>query len=194
MALPQSYRWSDNADGGANLYQNYACVAAIKADGTTKLKWWQKEFHSKAASVAQAKRFIERWIRARNSSRAYECVQWRRRYAKVAAPQPLARRQARLLEYNKLLQPNSLELSYRVIKVDAVPDDFESIADVGQSLQRFAKSSCLNVATKSAACSARPARDRQRRARASCDPFSMGDVGPGPGSTQSEGKCTYARR
>ena len=151
MALPQSYRWSDNADGGANLYQNYACVAAIKADGTTKLKWWQKEFHSKAASVAQAKRFIERWINARNSPRAYECARWRNRYAKAAAPPP-ARRQGSALDYNRLLQPTSSAISTRAIMVDAMPDDFESIADVGQPLQRFAKSSGLNVTA--------PARDR----------------------------------
>ena len=144
MALPQSYRWSDNANGGANLYQNYACVAAIKADGTTKLKWWQKEFHSKAASVAQAKRFIERWINARNSPRAYECARWRSRYAKAATPPP-ARRQGSALDYNKLLQSNSSALSTRLIKVDAMPDDFEAIADVGQPLQRFAKSPGLNV-------------------------------------------------
>ena len=147
MALPQSYRWSDNADGGANLYQNYACVAAIKADGTTKLKWWQKEFHSKAASVAQAKRFIERWINARNSPRAYECARWRSRFAKAAAPPP-ARRQGSALDYNRLLQPTSSAISTRVIMVDAMPDDFESIADVGQPLQRFAKSSGLNVTAK----------------------------------------------
>lgn len=147
MALPQSYRWSDNADGGANLYQNYACVAAIKADGTTKLKWWQKEFHSKAASVAQAKRFIERWINARNSPRAYECARWRSRYAKAAAPPP-ARSQGSALDYNRLLQPTSSAISTRVIMVDAMPDDFESIADVGQPLQRFAKSSGLNVTAK----------------------------------------------
>lgn len=144
MALPQSYRWSDNADGGANLYQNYACVAAIKADGTTKLKWWQKEFHSKAASVAQAKRFIERWINARNSPRAYECARWRSRYAKAAAPPP-ARCHGSTLDYIKLLQPSSSAFSTRVIKVDALPDDFESIADVGQSLQRFARHSGLNM-------------------------------------------------
>lgn len=144
MALPDSFRWSDNAGGGANLYQNYACVAAIEADGTTKLKWWQKEFHSKAASVAQAKRFIERWINARNSPRAYECARWRSRYAKAAAPPP-ARRQGSALDYNKLLQPSPSGLSTRVMKVDTVPDDFESISDVGQPLQRFAKSSGLNV-------------------------------------------------
>lgn len=43
------------------------------------------------------------------------------------------------------MQPNFSALSARVIKVDTVPDDFESIVDVGQSLQRFAKSSGLNV-------------------------------------------------
>lgn len=92
MALPDSCRWSENADGGANLYQNYACVADIRADATINLRWGANECHSKAASVAQAKRFVERGINARNSRRAYECVQWCRRYAKAAAPQPLARR------------------------------------------------------------------------------------------------------
>ena len=141
MALPQSYRWSDNADGGANLYQNYACVAAIKADGTTKLKWWQKEFHSKAASVAQAKRFVERWINARNSPRAYECSRWRRRHAKAAAALPPARRHESAFVYRKLLRSNAAASSSRVIKVDSLPDTLESIADIGQPLERFAKAS-----------------------------------------------------
>lgn len=72
-------------------------------------------------------------------------MQWRRRYAKASAPQRLARRQDSALDYNKLLQPNSSELSTRVIKIDIMPDNFESIADVGQSLQCFAKSSGLNL-------------------------------------------------
>lgn len=171
MALPQSFRWSDNADGGANLYQNYACVAAIKADGTTKLKWWQKEFHSKAASVAQAKRFIERWINARNSPRAYECARWRSRYAKAAAPPP-ARLQGSALDYNRLLQSSASGLSTRVIKVDTVPDDFESIANVGQPLQRFAKSSGLDAKAKA---SHAPLASRGTGSLASCVLSSRGE-------------------
>jgi hypothetical protein len=172
MALPQSYRWSDNADGGANLYQNYACVATIKADGTTKLKWWQKEFHSKAASVAQAKRFIERWINARNSPRAYECARWRSRYTKAAAPRKSGRRQESAFDYNRLLQSNSSALSTRVIKLDAMPDDLETIADVGQSLQRFAKSSGLNAKAKA---SHAPRASRRTGSLASCVLSSRGE-------------------
>ena len=67
MPLPESFRWADSADGSSNLYLRYGSVASIKPDGTMKLKYWQKEFHAKAASVAQAKRFSERWILARNT-------------------------------------------------------------------------------------------------------------------------------
>ena len=168
MTLPLSSRWSENAEGGAHLYQNYACVAAIKPDGTTKLKWWQKEFHAKAASVAQAKRFVERWINARNSLRAYECARWRSRYAKAAAL-PHARRRGSALDYNRLLQSNSSALSTRVIQLDAMPDDFESIADVGQPLQRFAKFSGLNVTAKAPQFPC-PARDKYGRSPAPCAP------------------------
>ena len=63
----------------------------------------------------------------------------------ASAPQPLARRQDSALDYNKLLQPKASALSTRVIKIDTMPDAFESIADVGQSQQRVAKSSGLNV-------------------------------------------------
>ena len=72
-------------------------------------------------------------------------MQWRRRYATASAPQPLARRQESALDYIKLLQPQASALSTRVIKIDTLPDHFESIADVGQSLQRVARSSGLNV-------------------------------------------------
>lgn len=88
MPLPDSFRWADASDGGSNLYLRYGSVASIKADGTMKLNYWQKEFHAKAASVAQAKRFIERWISAQTSPRAYECQQWRRRYFKSHRPLP----------------------------------------------------------------------------------------------------------
>lgn len=150
MALPPSYRWSDNADGGAHLYQNYACVAAIEPDGTTKLKWWQKEFQSKAASVAQAKRFVERWINARNSLRAYECARWRARYSKSPGKRGTARQFRESTSLGGLLsQRSGSPSSSRVIKIDVIPDDFESIANVGQSLHPFAKSSGLNVTASS---------------------------------------------
>ena len=88
MTLPASYRWTDDHDGGAHLYQNYGCVAVIQADGITKFKYRQKEFHSKAASVTQAKLFTGRWINARSTPRAMECAQWRSRFFNTASPTP----------------------------------------------------------------------------------------------------------
>lgn len=137
MALPNSYRWSDDADGGAHLYQNYGCVAVIKPDGTTRLKSWQKEFHAKAASVAQAKRFIERWINARSSPRAHDCARWRARYAKKADPTPSVRQMRATASHSRLLGSSSASLSTRTIKIDYLPDDFEQIADVHQPLAPF---------------------------------------------------------
>jgi len=156
MPLPDAYRWSDSSDGSSHLYWNCACVAAIKPDGTTKLKWWQKEFHSKAAGVAQAKRFVERWINARNSPRAYECARWRAKYSKQQAERDTVRQYRESSSPGGILgDRSSSPSSSRVIKVDTVPDDFESIADVGQSLHPFAKSSGLNVKANSS--DARPA-------------------------------------
>lgn len=88
MPLPESFRWADAADGGSNLYLRYGCVASIRPDGAMKLKYWQKEFHAKAASVSQAKRFIERWILAQSSPGAHECRQWRRRHFRSHPPSP----------------------------------------------------------------------------------------------------------
>ena len=103
MPLPESFRWVDAADGSSNLYLRYGCVASIKPDGTMKLKYWQKEFHAKAASVSQAKRFIERWIMAQTSPRAYECARWRARYFPLARPpNPKRREQLDFSLYAKL--------------------------------------------------------------------------------------------
>lgn len=135
MALPNSYRWSDDADGGAHLYQNYGCVAVIKPDGRTRLKSWQKEFHSKAANVAQAKRFIERWINARSSPRARDCA--RVRYAKKSDPMPSIRQMRAITSHLTLFGSSNACLSSRTIKIDYLLDDFEQIADVHQSLAPF---------------------------------------------------------
>jgi hypothetical protein len=91
VALPDSFRWADASDGSSNLYLRYGCVASIKPDGTMKLKYWQKEFQAKAASVAQAKRFVERWILAQSSPRAHECRQWRNRHFRSHRPIPSTR-------------------------------------------------------------------------------------------------------
>lgn len=67
-------------------------------------------------------------------------------------------------------------LSTRDIKVDKVSDDFESIDDVRQSLQCFAKSSGLNVTANAAQLHSRPTRDQYGRSLVSCAPSSRGGV------------------
>lgn len=91
MPLPEAYRWSDSADGSSHLYWNYGFVASVASDGATKIKLWDKrEIHAKAASVAQAKRFIERWLLAQRSERARECARWRARYSRSPRTPPKA--------------------------------------------------------------------------------------------------------
>ena len=139
MPLPESFRWADSADGSSNLYLRYGSVASITPDGTMKLKYWQKEFHAKAASVAQAKRFIERWILARHSARAYECVRWRTRYSRSTSPSKCTRLAGARHFLMQQCRREGEGHSSRIIKVDKLlPDDFESIADVGEPLQTFA--------------------------------------------------------
>lgn len=139
MPLPEPFRWADACDGSSNLYLRYGSVASIKPDGTMKLKYWQKEFHAKAASVAQAKRFIERWLLARNTPLAHECARLRARYSRAAAaPQLKKADDASRFLRQQARSPGSGHSS-RVIKMDnLLPDDFESIADVGEPLQAFA--------------------------------------------------------
>ena len=139
MPLPDAYRWSDSSDGGSHLYWNYGFVASITPDGWTTIKLWDKrKIHSKAASVAQAKRFIERWILAQHSERARECARWRARHARPAtAPQSKKADDAsRFLRQQA--RPEGGGVSSRVIKVgNVLPDDYHSIADVGEPLQAF---------------------------------------------------------
>ena len=139
MPLPESYWWADASDGSSNLYLRYGSVASIKPDGTMKLKYWPKEFHAKAASVAQAKRFIERWLLARNSPRAQECARWRARYSRAAAAAQPKKADDAFCSLRKQARTPGSGLSSRIIKMDKLlSDDFESIADVGEPLQAFA--------------------------------------------------------
>ncbi|MCR6625343.1 MAG: hypothetical protein NVV67_03540 [Pseudoxanthomonas sp.] len=139
MPLPDAYRWSDSADGSSHLYWNYGFVASVASDGATKIKLWDKrEIHAKAASVAQAKRFIERWLLAQRSERARECARLRARSRASSATQPRKFDDAsRFLKQQA--RPADGRLSSRIIKVDKLlPDDFESVADVREPLQAFA--------------------------------------------------------
>lgn len=62
--LTGPYRWLE--DGGrAWLYFNYGWVATVEADGTTRLQGWGVQHEAKAASAAQGRRFVERWVKAR---------------------------------------------------------------------------------------------------------------------------------
>jgi hypothetical protein len=138
MPLPDAYRWSDSVDGSSHLYWNYGFVASVASDGATKIKLWDKrEIHAKAASVAQAKRFIERWLLAQRSERARECARLRSRSRAASAPQT-----RKIDEASRFLKqqarPAGGDLSSRISKMDnLLPDDFESIADVGEPLQAF---------------------------------------------------------
>lgn len=150
MTLPASYRWADDSEGGARLYWNYVCVASLKPNGTTRLNHWKKQFDATAASVAESERFIERWISAQSSPRADEWAQWRRRYSKAVSG-PLSSRQVakRITVAILAAQPPSGPPSSRIIMYPAVPEGFDTIADVGQALQALAVLSRLNVTTVS---------------------------------------------
>jgi len=127
MPLPESFRWADAPDGSANLYLRYGSIASIKPDGEMKLKYWQKEFNAKAASVAQAKRFVERWILAQNSPRAYECARWRARFSKSARP-PIPKRKEHfdvsLYAKSPGRRPEGGNLCSRVARRMPEPDEF----------------------------------------------------------------------
>lgn len=58
--LPASYRWTDGADA-SHLHYNFGCVASVTADGRVTILAG-KRIEGKAASVAQGKRYVERWI------------------------------------------------------------------------------------------------------------------------------------
>lgn len=139
MTLPDAYRWSDSPDGSSHLYWNYGFVASVASDGATKIKLWDKrEIHSKAASVAQAKRFIERWLLAQRSERARECARLRARSRVASAPQ-LKKVDDASRFLKQQARPADGSFSSKIIKVDRLlPDDFESIADGGEPLQAFA--------------------------------------------------------
>jgi len=116
-------------------------MASVGRDGATKINLWDKrEIHAKAASVAQAKRFIERWLIAQRSERARECAWLRARARARAASAPGSRKVDDASHFLKQqARPTDEAPSSKLIKVDKLlPDDFESIADVREPLQAFA--------------------------------------------------------
>ena len=74
MPLPPQCRWIDWDAGYATVEWNFGCVAAIRQkDGfvETRVTWRQREHYGRAASMAQARRFVERWISARRGFPGY---------------------------------------------------------------------------------------------------------------------------
>lgn len=70
--LHPNARWIEG-DGGAFLHWLFACVATVRADGTVTITGWGGHVvGGKAASVAQGKRFVERWV-------AKQGAPWKRR-------------------------------------------------------------------------------------------------------------------
>jgi len=71
--LGGAYSWIDGPDGSW-LQFNAGCAAYVKPVGQGRtfqvvIHWRKREIRGTAASIAQGKRFITRWIRARNSLR-----------------------------------------------------------------------------------------------------------------------------
>lgn len=65
--LPASFYWLDFPDG-SYLRRNYACIATVKPrDGRweTVIKWGDACYYGRAGSLAQGKRWIERWVSVR---------------------------------------------------------------------------------------------------------------------------------
>lgn len=62
--LRNDYRWIESEDR-AYLHFRYCCVATVKPDGqgfVTEIGWRDLTLTGRAASLAQGRRFIERWI------------------------------------------------------------------------------------------------------------------------------------
>ena len=61
--LPSCCSWIDS-DDGAFLHWNAITVAIVRRDGMVTIQWRGKRFGGKAGSLAQGKRFAERWVAA----------------------------------------------------------------------------------------------------------------------------------
>lgn len=63
-AIPMLYRWSPCAGITMLMWKGQA-IGAIYPDGRYWLKWRRRQHAGTAASPAQAKRFMSRWLAAR---------------------------------------------------------------------------------------------------------------------------------
>lgn len=64
--LPPPCRWVECRDGGIALHWHYGCIASVRPDGMVTITWaWGVRLQGKAASLAQGRRYVERWVAAR---------------------------------------------------------------------------------------------------------------------------------
>lgn len=65
LPLPSACRWIDSADA-SRMYWHASCIAVVRADGAVLIQWGQSpELRGRAATLAQGKRHVERWVSAR---------------------------------------------------------------------------------------------------------------------------------
>ncbi|KRG69120.1 hypothetical protein ABB29_11940 [Pseudoxanthomonas dokdonensis] len=65
MPLPAPCQWIDSDEGHSYLRWHYGTVGVAYADGRHWVQGWGVRHEGRAASHAQGKRFVERWIAAR---------------------------------------------------------------------------------------------------------------------------------
>lgn len=64
-SLPPPCRWID-CETKSCLMWHYGCIAVVHADGRVTIQWARgKQMERRAASLAQGKRHVERWVAAR---------------------------------------------------------------------------------------------------------------------------------
>ena len=62
-SMPAACHWIE-FDDCSRLYWNHGWIATVGADGAVRIHW-QVTIEARAASAAQGRRFVERWIAAR---------------------------------------------------------------------------------------------------------------------------------
>lgn len=63
--LPPPCHWIDY-DTQSCLMWHYGCVASVRADGRVTIQWGKaRAIETRAASLAQGKRHVERWVSKR---------------------------------------------------------------------------------------------------------------------------------
>lgn len=66
--LPAQCRWIEWSEDHATLDWSYGCVGSVRRTGdrvVTRVLWADHEHYCDAGSMAQGRRYVERWISAR---------------------------------------------------------------------------------------------------------------------------------